>query len=633
MTKVKDMSKTLQDKAIAQIANASTLLRKAISAAIPGGKHGQERSTKLLRARNGLVLKKAKVRDGDPVNPIRSPGEAGYDSAMKYLTTPVEWSRQTPVEIYIEKQMAWADAQDAWDKAKIKAQNEAKAKNPNDVIKQGQDYNEWSQANYRKLKADEYVNFYNIFPRSVVAERKMDWVSNGHKYNVEFNFGIVDTVSIMARVENSKEPMRNSTIMDADGANEMQGSTRYGAYSLEQADAETARLNRLRLSYQTLQQLALAQPPSYPVSDPKSVEPRTTVDASDLALKDNFSALYFAEAALAKQSSLLRLKSTGDQAALTEAAKKLLKARKDLDKQVKSNMKIKKLKEKRTLKEATQPLRVPAIAGASNEQGSVRTIVAAEGTELADPRFGVALPDGYPGAQAGDKNAGQAINSASASTGPGTELDPWVTILASFSAEDQQNTSSTNSWGMTVGGGAGWGLWSVGGSYAHDESKSDSQMDMASCDVSVTLRRARRQHQPALAGVDVGSANPSVLGELAQYNSSPSFPTSFIVAANTALEFHGNTQHVEDHFSAQSTSGSISVDWGPFSVSSSFHQSSSKQDHQMQATATGCKTMFGAPQVIGWVSQILLALPRQKGLEPMVQNMVVPHKDGSPTRH
>lgn len=68
----------------------------------------------------------------------------------------------------------------------------------------------------------------------------MDWVTNGNKYNVEYNFGLVDVDSIMARVENSKvgfwnsqnderalihdqESMRNSTMVDFDGANELQG--------------------------------------------------------------------------------------------------------------------------------------------------------------------------------------------------------------------------------------------------------------------------------------------------------------------------------------------------------------------------------------------------------------------------
>ncbi|KAI8955363.1 hypothetical protein F4801DRAFT_574538 [Xylaria longipes] len=757
-------AKALQADAIAQIANASTLLRKAISAAIPVapeqymtisipgtvidtrdltdggtfvygaeysafpplqirqaearlvdglmplsnimvGNTGKSVARSYSRALDGLVPKKATVRDGDALNPIRSPGEQSYDAAMTYLTTPLDTTGQTPVEIYIDKQAAWAEAQEDWDKAKIKAQRDAKSKYPADVVMQRQYYDEWSQANYRKYKF-------------AVQGRWMDWVSNGHKYNVEFNFGMVDTESIMARVESSKESLRNSTIVDADGVNEVQGVNltpknwallcqqkardwfkRNGTYSLEQVEAEITRLNQLRLSYEALRTLAQSDPPGYPISTPTEVkqparkdkiadgshsaltevELDTTVDQSDSSLSSAFTRLYAAEAALAEVVS----RGLGpDETAYKEAAEELATARVELGQEVKKNMEahsnltksnlakmsgdtrasvadwlasriaaiedqISKLETKRKEKQITQPVRLPAFVDASTELGNSGSIVAAEGSELADGQFSVAPPDGYPVIDVGTDGAGQ-------------DPDPWVTISASFSAEDQRSIGNTSSWGMSVGGGVGWGLWSAGGSYAHDEAKADSQSDMASCDVSVTFdalvvnigrpwlytelfndfeldvadniflspgaERLKNlmaaQAANVQVGVDVGAANPTVLSELAQYNTFPSFPTSFIVAANTTLEFHGNTQHIEDHFSAESSAGSMSVGWGPFSISSSFHQSSSRQNHQMQTTATGCKLMFGAPQVIGWVSQILPALPREKGFEPLVQNVV-----------
>lgn len=70
----------------------------------------------------------------------------------------------------------------------------------------------------------------------------MDWVSNGDKFQVEFNFGMIDTDSIMARVENSKESMRNATIIDTDGANEVQGVTLTPKTLGQALPAETARL-------------------------------------------------------------------------------------------------------------------------------------------------------------------------------------------------------------------------------------------------------------------------------------------------------------------------------------------------------------------------------------------------------
>jgi hypothetical protein len=85
----------------------------------------------------------------------------------------------------------------------------AKDDHPSDNVAALQDYNDWNQTHFRR------------FNSSVQAEW-MDWVANGDKYNVEYSFGVVDVDSIMARIELSKESMRNSAIIDVDGANEVQ---------------------------------------------------------------------------------------------------------------------------------------------------------------------------------------------------------------------------------------------------------------------------------------------------------------------------------------------------------------------------------------------------------------------------
>lgn len=443
----------------------------------------------------------------------------------------------------------------------------------------------------------------------------MDWVSNGHKYNVEFNFGMVDTESIMARVESSKESLRNSTIVDADGVNEVQGVNltpknwailcqqksrdwfkRNGTYSLEQVDAEIARLNQLKLSYEALKAAINDQPPRFPIFG-KPAE--TTIDGNgegtatgteiDKPLSKALDNLYSAEGVMAATDP------NPDTPEYKAADESLATARAKLDMEVQKNLEahlnltklqlqktsgndsvhtwlegqiniitdqITKLEAKREEKQIVQPARLPVYVDASTEIGTTGSVVAVEGSELADSQFGVTLPIGYPGAdEAGDGTTPR-------------ESDPWVTISASFSAADQRSTRNTSSWGMSVGGGVGWGLWSAGGTYAHAESKADSQSDMASCDVSVTFdalvvninrpwlytelfndyeldvadnimlspgaERLKNlmtaQAAAAQPGLDVGSANPTVLQELAQYNTFPSFPTSFIVAANTTIE-------------------------------------------------------------------------------------------------
>jgi hypothetical protein len=114
------------------------------------------------------------------------------------------------------------------------------------------------------------------------------------------------------------------------------------------------------------------------------------------------------------------------------------------------------LNEKRTEKLATAPITVSAISGVDVHDKDEGTELAPVGAELAAPIFGITPPD------------------STASTGADADpdiptSDPFVTITMSFSAQDQQDSSDSSSWGMSVGGGVGWGLWSVGGSYSHDE--------------------------------------------------------------------------------------------------------------------------------------------------------------------
>lgn len=142
---------------------------------------------------------------------------------------------------------------------------------------------------------------------------------------------------------------------------------------------------------------------------------------------------------------------------------------------------------------------------------------------------------------------------------------------------------------------------------------SDSELDTAS---GINLSPGPGQIQQWMAKPNDSKSN------LAKYNMFPAFPTSFVIAANTTIEFHGNTQHIEQHMSSQSNSGGVSVGYGPWSVNSSFHQSSSHQSFSMQATSTGCKLSFNSPQIIGWVSQILPALPRNPAFEPIIQNVL-----------
>ncbi|KAH8678320.1 hypothetical protein BX600DRAFT_532153 [Xylariales sp. PMI_506] len=732
----------LQSESLKSIANVSTLLRKAIASALPvapeqyltiaipgtvvdltdvdkGGsyvynveKHafpptavrvseaqlvdgmmplsnimigntGKSVTRSYSRALDGLIPKKAEIADGG----IRSPGNKAYNTSMQYLTTRDPATGLTPVDVYNTKLRAWGDAQTAWQTAKIEAKKAAELAYPassgDDFIsKQQQYFADWNQENYYRYK-------------SAAQGAYMDWVTNGNKYNVEYNFGMVDIDSIMQRIESSKESLRNSMIVDGNGANEVAGVTltprqwatyckhkaenwykRNGNYTVSQLDAEIERLQNLKLSYEVVKSLSTAQPtPQYPA---------TGVTQPDKSLKDGEGEVKTAlEAVYKARAAVTGILTKPDHAGLEAAQKSVadsetkLSEAQDTYKKLqeswgKYNMatllapgnealqgwitssetsiddQIVKLQAAKATKLQHEPVTVPIITGATapkdaqDKESTTGSTLAQIGSELAKPQFEISAPGSAPPATSG--GAGTTTNSAD-------DADPWTSISFSYSASDQKKSESQSSWGMSVGGSVGFGLWSVGGNYSHDESKSDMQSDMAACDVSISFSAlVVNIDRPWLygelftdfdlevaAGVEL-SPGPMKLrqiiegqnaGEMNRYTSFPAYPTSFIVAADTTIEltieqFNGSTQHIEQHFSSHSNAGSASVGYGPWSVSSNFHESASKQSMQVHTTATGCKLSFGAPQVIGWVSQILPALPRDKNFDPLTQGAGVP---------
>ncbi|KAK3711832.1 hypothetical protein LTR37_009350 [Vermiconidia calcicola] len=670
------------------------------------GNTGKSVARSYARALDCLVARPATVHTDAGGSAMRSPGNAVYDNAMRYLTTVDSDTGLTKVDLYIQKQAAWAHSQDAWDKAKINARKDATSRLPKDVVGQNQDFDDWNQANYRKFKF-------------AVQGRYIDWVTKGYKFEVEQNFkltkrkGIVDVDSIMARVEASKESLRNSTVVEVDGSNKVNlvsltpknwatlckmkedgWFARNGDYTLEQLNAEIDRLSRLLVSYKVMgSAMGYTIAPDLTVSDPDATKVTYPVDLPGEApdtkgpsdnLQTAYADLYTKSALLSAVNRKLEGKTPSEleddpawksandalntsrfalrralddqQHAQSDHTKRSMASMKDTDTQNaikfwlsdmlhRTNASINKLEGLRKTKSQMQPPRPPVIAGAT-----------AKDPKKANDQ----TPNGTTNAETGDVYPDHATTGSTTGTNPSsgalpqaeTTSDPWVSVNASFSASDQSSVSSASSWGMSVGGGAGWGPWSVGGAYSHDQSSSDFSSDMASCDVSISfsclvvnigrpwlygelfadseLDAARdillspgpQQMKAWMAAQtnEDGTFDPAAIASLSDYSMFPAYPTSFVVAADTTIEFHGNTQHIEKHFSAISNAGSVSVGYGPFSVSSSFHQSSSRQSFQMQSTATGCRLTFGAPQIIGWVSQILPALPRLEGYEPIVQN-------------
>ncbi|KAL8789140.1 MAG: hypothetical protein Q9195_006961 [Heterodermia aff. obscurata] len=656
------------------------------------GNTGKSVARSYSRSLDALVPRKATLSGGG----IRSPGDKGYDDAWNFLSAkgPDGYSI---VETYRDKQIAWGWERSKWDEARTQAEKDAERKYPptsgSDYIgKQKQEIADWNKTHYYRFK-------------TAVQSAWMDWVVNGQKYNVDYNFGFIDIDSIMGRVESSKESLRNSTIPDADGANEVYGVSltparwatyckrkaegwydRNGKYTLGQIDAEIARLEGLLKSYDNVE-IAVkgGSDRKYPVQ--KALQPSRKVEETQADVDKEIATLYDAQGSLSGARWNLEHGKPEDkekfQKVIEDSQKRVGEQQKKLqDKQqahdsnrenwnaynlatlqdgaekqvdgwlsstkLKINTQLKALKDLRATKANGNPPTVPVITGAvapkddKDTKTALGTNVAPIGAEFANPIFGIkpSATTAPPG------TATLAGGTGSQPTQSAEDADPWTTVTFSYSASDLKKVASESSWGMKVGGSVGYGLWSVGGSYAHDESKKDMQQDMATCDVSVSFSAlAVNINRPWLYGelfsdVDLElpenvklSPGPLSLKKMIKeqkiddivgYSQFPAYPTSFIVAADTTIEFNGSTQHIEEHFSSHSNSGNLSVGYGPWSVNSSFHEAASQQSVQMHSTATGCKITFGAPQVIAWVSQILPALPRPPGINPLTQGAELP---------
>lgn len=185
---------------------------------------------------------------------------------------------------------------------------QAQIDHPNDNAAAVQQFNDWQQEHYRRFKNE-------------VQARFIDWVTTGNKYNVEYNFGVVDVDSIMARIERSKQSMRDNQIVDADGADELQlvilNPRNWAAlcrdkvenfyasrenFSIDQVIAEKDRLTRLQATLEALQQAINENryPQRATPSDPPAppVQPAKTLSVSNQELKDAYTALYTAQGKL-----------------------------------------------------------------------------------------------------------------------------------------------------------------------------------------------------------------------------------------------------------------------------------------------------------------------------------------------
>lgn len=571
----------------------------------------------IMIGNTGKSVYRSYSRALDCLIPFQAPGTPGkpsqaspdYLAAMDYLQKKDQHGK-CPIDYYVEKQTVWAQAQTDWDSAKEAAMASLELRIP-DLGKRQEAMNEWNQTHFRKFKTN-------------VQAKWMDWVVNGCKYRVENAFGTVDIESIMARIEQSKESLRDSMIVDADGVNEVAGVNLMpkqwalecqkkvtewtkinGHYSLDQVNAELSRLERLEISYQALQ--AKVDKGEFPTTE-KPSEPKP----DDGALLKAFEELYTAQGALNAANDADASNTTDARNTVNEKEDALQTAINAWSEKQLSVVKVNRQFPNKTDADAWFQDRLKTVARSidhmkkllenkSEGANMLPTIVGAEATKTKEGKFDQekCATDTAPADAALPNSIFAATGSESGSPSPSpsggsdsTNSNPWTSVAVSYSAATFAQTKYEKSWGMSVSGGLNYGLFSLGGAYSHEESSKDMYQDMQNCDVTISyeamvvnierpwlygelfndseltvadnikLSPGPKRMQEWLKDV----SNSDTRKDTSDFSMFPAYPTAFIIAANTIIEFTGKTSHIETHFSQHSNSGSMSVGYGPFSM-------------------------------------------------------------------
>lgn len=102
----------------------------------------------------------------------------------------------------------------------------------------------------------------------------------------------------------------------------------------------------------------------------------------------------------------------------------------------------------------------------------------------------------------------------------------------------------------------------------------------------------------------------------AQFGIFPAYPTAFVVAADTALEFMSTADNSSEMMKSLATDSSIQASYGPWGLKcGASATTSSEESSQIMSVQDGSlRISFQAPQIIAWVSEILPQLPR--GTDP-----------------
>ncbi|EJF57272.1 hypothetical protein DICSQDRAFT_129594 [Dichomitus squalens LYAD-421 SS1] len=552
-----------------------------------------------------------------------------YKQAMSSLSAEVGDKDMTLVELYTQKQAAYTRA--CAEKTRAFAEALEKATNSTKSAKAArQRYDQWVQENAKTW-------------RNYVQAAYMDWVIMGRKEEVEYWFSVVDQESAMARVEQSKEIMRWAIVQDEDGGAEYQKvklapshwanlakeKANRGINNTKTVEWYTWEINRLEKTIELLE--LMKKKTVQPAGAPGSDAPDNEIEAQYKGAKTELSKPNKDESKDAwdgrkreaegkytsSQTALKKAQSAYDDANLAKLHMDGRKAQEKLLDDLAGDegfAAVEIQRHKRTIEEYTR-----ARAALMNQTG-------AKSAEIEKIATSVGIPAAMP-----DPTAVAAVESP----------DYFTPITVEVTSTSESKSSSSSASSMSFGASGSYGLFFTGSvSHESSEAHSEATQELANAAVKISFECMRvditrpwlrpelfyDDDLQSLIRISPGfgrlralmDSDPQlnmtegqIASELAGYSIFPVFPTAFLLACNVVLEISGSTSKLQTYMNGSSSSTSVAVRYGPFVAGKANHSSSSaNQGSSCDSTASGCRITMKSPQVIGWISQMVPALPR-----------------------
>ncbi|KAG6809679.1 hypothetical protein H0H92_015193 [Tricholoma furcatifolium] len=533
---------------------------------------------------------------------VKDSPEARHHDAMVWLTTrDAKHENKTRVEIYAEKQTAHTKAV------------EAKVKAFDDALKRAMDDPLNTSIASRRAAYDMWVAENSRTYRNSVQAAYMDWVVNGNKEEVEYWFSIVDRQSAMSRIEASKEAMRNAVVQDTDGAAEFNkvklSPSNWAVIAQKKAQSShdqtrtvewyTWEVSRLK----KMNSLLEAMMATAPKGSTATTSNANNIANTDAHLKDTMTKFLEARAAYRKAES----SSARDPKPAKAERDTLYKAYTDAQKELQDEKDEKNKEDIKALNHFAQDAQHDMHKKLA-DQGMAPAWIKQNAEKIKEYTDAISvLLKGQEGPNnaliesvAKDAKIPEPMKDPATTKAP--EPDYFTAISVEITSSSSQETSSSHATAASFGASGSWGFFGMGSisaSASHSNAASEAHKAMNSSSLFLRgikgyvtyLRELRRVREKRLL----------------RWNFS-----AFLLAANVVLEFSTESSAIANFFKTSTTTASASVGFGPFQISSSASHTQTSASSNFKATASGCRITIKSPQIIGWISQMVPALPRLK---------------------